>query len=723
MNMQATLRDQVVFHLTGRRDPADDAVVRGLRPALLARYRRLDSLRYDFPLVLDATATSGEDCIHTLSDLVDAAVRKVVPAGAAGEATRRRALAIERRVRERVAAGRAGSLLESWNEAVPELGELGTPAQRELGAVRDALGVDGELADCDHDLPARFVRHAWAAVQREKATAAARRIGDLIIRLEEVLRADHLRSESGLAATSLQQSFGTAHHGLFDFRSMSGLLARAARHRGIDARRKARIEQALTDLKTQRFYRLARRGASQVVHEFCFDSVAGALAEFRRRLPEVASLLRALSVAELEVAGAYVDGMHDTIVAAIDEQSITPTDLEFFPDYLVLLTGEPAHADDTAHLTEALTSGVPLKVVAQVGDLLEESTVGQARHAYGVRSAQLATAAMGLGDAFVLQTTASNLFRLRGSLVRGLRHRGPALFSVYAPLAGAGDLPPYLVGAAAMQSRALPAFSFDPSAGADRATRFSLEDNPQPERDWPVEALDYADPDLQAVTTDVAFTFVDFALCDPRCTRHFVPVPRAEWSEGMIAADQWLAHPPAETTTAVPFVLAVDDADLLCRLVVDDRLMRAALRCRDAWHGLQEAGGVHDSRLEQAIARERQAWEAEHRPTAEPVVEAAAPAPVEAATTVDAEPARNPDEAYVETVRCSTCNECTTAFPRVFAYDDNKQAYIKDLAAATYRQLVEAAESCQVSVIHPGKPRDPTEPGLDELLERAKPFL
>ena len=59
----------------------------------------------------------------------------------------------------------------------------------------------------------------------------------------------------------------------------------------------------------------------------------------------------------------------------------------------------------------------------------------------------------------------------------------------------------------------------------------------------------------------------------------------------------------------------------------------------------------------------------------------------------------------------------------MFAYNDNKQAFIKDLTAGTYRELVEAAESCQVAIIHPGKPRDPNEPGLAELIERAKPFL
>jgi ferredoxin len=90
---------------------------------------------------------------------------------------------------------------------------------------------------------------------------------------------------------------------------------------------------------------------------------------------------------------------------------------------------------------------------------------------------------------------------------------------------------------------------------------------------------------------------------------------------------------------------------------------------------------------------------------------------------VEAEPERSPDEAYIETVRCASCNECININNKMFVYDDNKQAYIADINAGTYAQLVEAAESCQVAVIHPGKPRNPNEPGLDELLKRAEPFL
>jgi ferredoxin len=102
---------------------------------------------------------------------------------------------------------------------------------------------------------------------------------------------------------------------------------------------------------------------------------------------------------------------------------------------------------------------------------------------------------------------------------------------------------------------------------------------------------------------------------------------------------------------------------------------------------------------------------------------ATAPAAADTAAAVEAAPARNPDEAWIETARCPSCNECQNINDRMFKYNDNKQAYIADINAGTYRQLVEAAEVCQVSIIHPGKPRNPGEPGLAELLERAKPFL
>ena len=162
----------------------------------------------------------------------------------------------------------------------------------------------------------------------------------------------------------------------------------------------------------------------------------------------------------------------------------------------------------------------------------------------------------------------------------------------------------------------------------------------------------------------------------------------------------------------------VDDADVLQRVIVDARLMQATRRCLLLWRRLQEHGGIHDPYAERLLAREKASWAA---------AQAAAPAAPAAAaatesTTEPAAPAHTRDEAWIDTARCPSCNECQLINDRMFGYDERKQAYIKDITAGTYRQLVEAAESCQVAIIHPGKPRDPKEPGLDELLARAEAF-
>jgi ferredoxin len=163
--------------------------------------------------------------------------------------------------------------------------------------------------------------------------------------------------------------------------------------------------------------------------------------------------------------------------------------------------------------------------------------------------------------------------------------------------------------------------------------------------------------------------------------------------------------------------------------------MQAVVRYRTFWHRLQEQGGIHNSHAEILLAREKAKWEearAKEREeagaeTAAPAQPAPATAPAgQAAAATTPEPAaeqRNPDEAWIETARCPSCNECQNINDRMFRYNDNKQAYIADINAGTYRQLVEAAEICQVAIIHPGKPRNPNEAGLAELVERAKAFL
>ena len=79
-------------------------------------------------------------------------------------------------------------------------------------------------------------------------------------------------------------------------------------------------------------------------------------------------------------------------------------------------------------------------------------------------------------------------------------------------------------------------------------------------------------------------------------------------------------------------------------------------------------------------------------------------------------------EAWIETMRCTSCNECTNLNPRMFKYDDNKQAYVADVHAGTFAQLVQAAERCPAGIIHPGDPVNEKEKDLQKWVTRAEPF-
>ena len=205
----------------------------------------------------------------------------------------------------------------------------------------------------------------------------------------------------------------------------------------------------------------------------------------------------------------------------------------------------------------------------------------------------------------------------------------------------------------------------------------------------------------------VPFTLVDFAACDQRYARHFARIPREHWNDETVSVDEWLSLDAAEADGTRPARPRRRRERPLQRLIVDARLMQAARRCRELWHGLQELG----------LARLR----AETAPVGEAPTEAVEESVAEPPEEAVAEE-RAPDEPWIETPRCSTCNECTAINDRMFAYNDNKQAYIKDPTSARSASSSRRRKSCQVAIIHPGKPRNPNEPGLDELIERAKAF-
>ena len=150
----------------------------------------------------------------------------------------------------------------------------------------------------------------------------------------------------------------------------------------------------------------------------------------------------------------------------------------------------------------------------------------------------------------------------------------------------------------------------------------------------------------------------------------------------------------------------------------------AMQRLTDRLLGMDLAGGGSDA-----------AWSSSR--SASTVAASSAPAePLEAtddAAQPDLSPTASPaepvveealtfDDPWIDTPLCTSCNDCLKVNPKLFIYNEEKQALLGDLATATFAQLVEAAELCPSKCIHPGRPWNPDEPDLDALIARAEPF-
>lgn len=709
-----------------------------LRPALFARYRNLEELRHDYPLVLVDRA-DGAPLLRPLSRIIDATLKAVAPADHSGEEMRQQVLRLEAEIRKRVAHGESGRLTAIWTDCAAEMiresGEAPFGAlDNMLERARKALPLDGEVIACDGDTPGRVLLHAWTAKQADKAKRFRKIVDGLVLQLSDILKSDHMKSDEAHDASALAASMGATAEGSIDFAALSDVLHRARPEDRLPPDRVARIQDALRVLRGQLFFGPGRASDTSAArrdpYSYMFDNCSDALAAYRDRLPDVLEFTKALTIAELEVQNKYRPGLHDAIFERFDESDLSAEQIGLLPSALVCLRDGETPAAEIARSFEALACGLPITVMIQIDDLLGPTSPEPPQNSFGAGTARLAAMATGLNNAFVLQTSSAHIHRMNGAIQRGMNYEGPALFCIYSGAAPtAPDVAPYILAAAATESRAFPSFTFDPSAGADWAARFDLSVNPQLAEDWPLHVLEYEDAKGRGQQDTRAFTFAHFAICDRRYARFCRAVELSEWTPEMMPVSEWLVLPPERKATSIPYVSAIDPDDRMFRVCVDGKIVEAARRCKDAWRRCLEMAGVNNSHVQRALAEERRRREAEDRATADSTPERQPRTPPEAsAPTPDVAQAHSiaagPDEGepWIETPRCTTCNECVQTNSALFAYNDNMQAYIADPDAGTYRQLVEAAESCQVSIIHPGAPRNPDEADLAELIERASAF-
>ncbi|MHC4414692.1 MAG: ferredoxin [Planctomycetota bacterium] len=492
-----------------------------------------------------------------------------------------------------------------------------------------------------------------------------------------------------------------------------------------------------------------------------------------------ADLFGAMRIARLELAGAYESPRHDALREAFEWRAFSRQELLRLPPVLAVESARHLAGSGMLDLSRLLLSGRPLEIVVTVQPATNAGFAGGDDPLTGFRF-ELAYLGVSHREALVHQSSAARPVHLLECFARSLDATRTSLHVIASGLSADGRNPPlgaWLHGGAALEGRAHPLFHYNPEAGETWARRLDFSANPQPESDWPVYELPCRNAAAEDETMTIAFTFADFALMEPCYRDHFRILPPAVTGDELATVDEYLLRPAAETLDRIPFIWAADAKGRLHRLVITRRL---AFACRDRlgyWRTLQELSGVRNEYVREAVERERERLEADfaaeraqraeaHLAELEQAKAGAAgeamqrlaralldtdlsalgavtltgPAPAEAPTAlapVAAPPTQDPqgpapeaeveeavgfEEPWIDSALCTSCNDCLDINRQLFIYNSNKQAVLGDLSSGTFADLVKAAEKCPAKCIHPGKPLNPDEPNLEELIERAKPF-
>jgi ferredoxin len=499
---------------------------------------------------------------------------------------------------------------------------------------------------------------------------------------------------------------------------------------------------------------------------------------FGRDAARFSALFAALRIAALEIDNKYNAAVHDSWFDEFDWQSFSGEELQHVTRVAALVSADYLAGEGLPSLSHLLGSRRPVHVISWIR-AYDNPAVRPGEGPFDTWRFELAYFGVGHRQIVVAQTSAAKHADVLAGFLCALDSNRTSLHLVNRGTQTRTKRPildPWFVASAALEGRAHPFLLVDPGAGDHAAERVRFDGNLQADRDWPLETLEYRRPDGEPGTMELAFTFADYALLMPALHEHFRVLPEDLESDNLVAVADYLDMDEESARHCVPFVWGIDEDGTLLRLALSRALVFA---CRDRlnyWRSLQELAGVHNVYVEAAVERvledarasaeherdellEAHAQELENVRTAAAgeamgqlvdvlmgadlsnIAESAAPATMPAATpeapaadevveaAAEAEPVVEEeedevsfDEPWLDTAACTTCDDCMSINKMMFAYNDDKQAFLRDATAGTYADLVRAAEICPAKCIHPGKPLDPNEPGLEALVERAAPF-
>ncbi len=362
------------------------------------------------------------------------------------------------------------------------------------------------------------------------------------------------------------------------------------------------------------------------------DTPAVAKGVFEGLSAEASGELRALRIAKLDLDDEYDPEVHDRYFRLFGWADFTPEEMSLLPS-VISMGGDGATYDiGFGSLSRILSTTTPIKVVvlntgaysntggqastaSLTGQDSDLSRFGPAHPGKQEQRKELALISAFHPNVFVVQSSAAMQAHFLKHVVEFLNHNNsPAVLDVYTPCQGEqgiADPQASRHGRTAVESRMSPLFVHDPRRGADLHSRFSLDGNPEPDKDWATNAIEYVE-DGATKLMETPLTPADFALTEGRFRKQFhrlaagaVGVPMHEYVELSMA----------DRAGKTPFVWSTDDEKKLIKMEASQMIVRLVEERRRNWRTLQYLAGLDVAKLDadhhvEVEALKRQAKEA-----------------------------------------------------------------------------------------------------------------
>ncbi|WP_232826660.1 2-oxoacid:acceptor oxidoreductase family protein [Cognataquiflexum aquatile] len=483
------------------------------------------------------------------------------------------------------------------------------------------------------------------------------------------------------------------------------------------------------------------------------DSTSLAMGIFEGHMAKMSDGFKLIRKAEMELKGNYNPKEQRDFFTYFNWEQFTDEEWKLCPP-VVALGGDGAMYDiGFQNLSRMMASGKPIKVIVVdtqvysntggqactsgfIGQVSDMAQYGKVWKGKSEPRKEIGLIAMAHRNTYVMQGTLANTSHMIEGFIEGLLTKRPALFNLYTtcqPEHGVADDLGAHQAKLAMESRAYPIFRYNPDKGKTPQEAFDLDGNPAMDQLWPTYELKYIEGGRPKTMT-VAMTFADFAITEARFRKHFRKAPRDTWNENMIVLSEFLEMDKSAREGKFPYIWAVDQKQLLSRVLVAKPMVESCEERRDFWIMLRAIAGVSDTKeLPKEDVESKVRAEVVSR-IARGLMKMAGDDGAGIMDLVQEEPKANVNGApkaaatgdamapWIETELCTSCDECTKLNPNIFAYNNDKKAFIKNPEGGSYMDLVKAAEKCTAGVIHPGLPADRNFADAEKWVKRGEKF-